>query len=328
MKREWLAGGALVLGFGLSTSSVLAQPAPAPVDKQRDCPPGAYCQVEDVGPEVDAPAAPAAPETPSGETVAVVREGDGTTTIELPPPNAGSDPSAPRTFTYVPPRNGRPGQVIVYEDGTSPPHMAPGEEVAPLPPPATTPKRRRRKRQRRWGIMARVTGVLLPHYRDDIDKSGMGGLGVSLRYRPMPALALDFGADFLGGTDSNGLSRRELPVSASVLFYPNPKDFTQLYIFGGLNAALAHVSTDGAAQSNLANDTSDDYSYAGMHIGVGAEMRVLPSLGLSLDVQAYGRTRTDDGDMAYHPEFYNPSTGEASNTSVGGLARAGVNFWW
>ena len=45
-------------------------------------------------------------------------------------------------------------------------------------------------------------------HRDNIDPdAGMGGFGMSFRYRPVPAFALDFGADLIGGIDFNGFER-------------------------------------------------------------------------------------------------------------------------
>lgn len=335
MNRDWFKGGARLTAACLSTTALcllattaVAQPGPDP-----DCPPGAYCQREDVGPPADAPARDegkpgVVAEDPDGESVRVIRGDRGAATVELPPVDRGGDPSAPRTFTYVPPSNGRPGQVIVYEDGSAAPRVPPGD-IAPAPTSASVDELPTtvRERHRRWGLMARVNGALLPQYRDDIEDFGMVGVGVSLRYRPVPAFALDFGADFMGGRDSNGYDRRELPVHASAMFYPNPDDFAQFYAYGGVNGALAYVETD-EFQNHLAEGTSDTYSYVGVHGGAGVELRLTDTIGIAVDAQMYIRTRTDDDGTGRFAEFVEPVSGERSNTSAGGLARAGVNFWW
>ena len=48
----------------------------------------------------------------------------------------------------------------------------------------------------------------------------------------------------------------------------------------------------------------------------------------NFDGMAFVRTRTDSDDHGEFPEFYNPRTQEASNSSAAGMLRAGVTFWW
>ncbi|MCA9624144.1 MAG: hypothetical protein KC731_34205, partial [Myxococcales bacterium] len=103
-----LTGLAAAAALGLSASPAAAQPAeegPTTSASVPDCPPGAFCEETTVAPPDDVPA-PA--ETPMAD------EGDSTTVV-LPPPPEGSDPAAPRTFTYHPDPNGGPGQIIIYE---------------------------------------------------------------------------------------------------------------------------------------------------------------------------------------------------------------------
>jgi hypothetical protein len=77
----------------------------------------------------------------------------------------------------------------------------------------------------------------------------------------------------------------------------------------------------------LAQRTSDEYSYLGGHAGLGLEFRITRLVGLNLDGLVFLRERIDEGAERY-PEFYNPETNEASNTTVGGMLRGGINFWW
>lgn len=293
--------------------------AAAPADAAKaDCPPGAFCEETSVAPPPDA-----APSEPAADTAQQAAEGD-TTTLVLPPPPPGSDPAAPRTFTYQPDPGGGPGQIIIYEDGAGPPRF--GELEAPPPPPPPKEKKRWRS-HRRWGMNLRVDGVLLPRHGDNNESSGMAGLGLSVRYRPVPMFALDLSADFLGGIDSNGFERQELPIGVSAMVYVNPRNVVQFYLFGGLNWSFARIYSD-EPQPNLADGNSDDYTYFGGHAGLGLEFRVSKLIGLNIDGMAFVRTRTDDDDAGRYPEFYNPRTNEVSNSSAAGMLRAGVTFWW
>ena len=53
-----------------------------------------------------------------------------------------------------------------------------------------------------------------------------------------------------------------------------------------------------------------------------------PVVGIHIDGLAFFRTRIDSDGGGRYPEFYDAETGMASNSSAGGLLRAGVNFWW
>jgi len=247
-------------------------------------------------------------------------------TVVIPPPPPGTDPNAPRVVVVHPADGTRPEQIVIYEPGAAPPHF-PGYEPEPLPPP---PKRKfRYKKRRRWGLNMRIDGVLMPQDEDNDRGAGMAGLGAALKYRPVPQFALGVGADFLGGTDSNGLERQEVPLTVSAYAYPNPRSLAQFYVVGGMNWAFARVHAD-EPQPNLMKNDRDDYTYFGGHLGVGVEFRVSRLIGINVDGLAFVRTRTDAdtiGDQTY-PEFYNPRTKEGSNTSTAGLLRGGVTFWW
>jgi hypothetical protein len=275
------------------------------------CPPGAFCEQTEVEP-------PESAGEVAGDKTTSASEQAGTT-VRLPPPRQGDDPRRPRTFTYVPDPDGGPGQVIIYEDGAGPPRS----EIDDVP----APPKRRWHRHRRWGLNLRVDGILLPRTRGEVDGIGMAGLGLGIRYRPVPAFALDLSGDFVGGVDTNGLERQEVPIAASAMIYVNPKSLAQFYLMGGLNWAFARVFSD-EVRDNLANGTSDEYTYFGGHFGLGLEFRVSRLVGLGIDGLAFVRTRTDDDQNGTKPEYLDTETGEYSNSSTAGLIRAGVTFWW
>ncbi len=293
-----------------STSAPVSAPPPA-------CPPGAYCEEAELAP----PPPPALP-APAPAPVEPPDDNGGTTVV-IPPPSPGSDPHQPRVFVYQPGTDGGPGQVVIYEEGAEPPYY-PGMRSERQPP--RRKKRRRRRRNRRWGLNLRVDGVLLPQHHSE-DSAGMGGLGLSLRYRPIRHFALGVSADFVAGTDSNGYARQEVPLALNALFYANPRNMAQFYIFGGVNWSFASVLAD-EEQAHLSEGDRDNYTYFGGHLGLGIEFRLTHLIGLNLDGLGFVRTRTDDDQDGRYPEFHNPRTNEGSNSSAGGILRAGVSFWW
>jgi hypothetical protein len=332
-RMSW-SGAAAALALGLLVGPAKAEPPPAEAAPEKkpetqpaevkkadspdgqaeakgDCPPGAFCEDVQVDPPEDVAAQ-------GGDTK------KGPVTVVLPPAPPGSDPNAPRTFTYQPDAEGGPGQVIVYEPGA---HV-PGQTVREAPPGPPEAEQQELHRHRRWGLNLRVQGVILPHFQDEVaDDAGMAGLGMSLRYRPRPMFALDLGADFLGGVDANGLERQEVPISLTAMLYANPQHVVQFYLMGGINWSFARVFSD-TPQPNLADGTSDEYTYFGGHGGIGLEFRVSQLVGINVDGLAFVRTRTDDDGEGQFPEFYNARTNEASNSSASGLLRAGITFWW
>ncbi len=350
-KRMTLAG-ASALALAMVSIPAAAQTA-AKKGAAPSCPPGAFCEEAPVEPPEEAapsddssdeghsdeghaheepsadegaggtqkPAADGASEEPATPAKKAAQRESSPVTIVLPP---AEDPSKPRTFTYHPDPDGGPGQVIIYEDGHGPNFRGGTTTVRKK----VRRRRKRLQRHRRWGMNLRVDGVLLPQYRADVEKdSGMAGLGVSLRYRPTPMFALDFAADFLGGVDSNGFERQEIPIAISMMLYANPRNVVQFYMFGGIGWSFARVYSE-QVQVNLAEGTQDEYTYFGGHAGVGLEFRVSKLVGINVDGLAFVRTRTDEDDNGAHPEFYDPVAREASNSSAAGLLRAGVTFWW
>jgi hypothetical protein len=180
-----------------------------------------------------------------------------------------------------------------------------------------------------WGLNLRLEGVALGHQRGGADDSGMGGMGLSFRYRPVPAFAIDAGIDLVGGRDYNGFIRTEVPLSLSGILYVNPRSRVQFYFTGGVDWSHATVQSD-APSPLLTSDYgvagySTEYDYFGGHGGIGLEFRLARHVALNVDMLAFIRSRTDDGAI---PEFYDAYTGKTTNTSGGGLFRAGITFWW
>jgi opacity protein-like surface antigen len=176
-----------------------------------------------------------------------------------------------------------------------------------------------------WGMNLRVEGLALG--RGKAENAGMGGLGLSLRYRPVPAFAFDMGVDVLAGVDYNGFHRTETPLSLSGMIFVNPKSRMQFYFMGGVNYSHAKVRSDVASPLLVDNgeDFSARYSYLGAQGGAGLEFRISKHLGLNVDGLGFVRRRVDDGPT---PEFRDPKTGKDTKSSGGGIFRGGISFWW
>jgi hypothetical protein len=171
----------------------------------------------------------------------------------------------------------------------------------------------------RWGVTGRLQTALGSSRGNDVE---MGGFGLGVRYRPAPYFALELGADFLFGTDWHGRERRETAFSGSALVYFNPQSPVQLYLPVGLHGSMARVqfeTPDGVRGA--------DYGYFGGHAGIGAEIRLGSSVALPIELLGFLRARTD-GAARRSPEFVDERTNLVTNTSGGGLLRAGIVVYW
>jgi hypothetical protein len=199
--------------------------------------------------------------------------------------------------------------VIVYQ----------GPRVLPPPPPVYYYHPRQTwPRRNEWGINLHLEGAMFGG--GVAGNSGMGGAGFGLRYKPVPAFGIESNLDFVGGTDYNGNHRNENAVTFNALVFLNPRSRAQVYLLAGFGFSNAHVN-DGSTGS------SNDYSYFGGQAGVGLELRLSRHFALNSDLRGFIRGRTDDQAGA-HPEFYNPSTGQYTNTSAGVLLTAGATFYF
>jgi hypothetical protein len=163
-----------------------------------------------------------------------------------------------------------------------------------------------------WSLALRAEGVLLDGKRHD---TGLGGVGVSGRYSLGPVVTFDVGLDSILGTDYDGNDRSELSLSLSSLFFLNYHPVVRTYVLVGLNTASARVDVGGNVQTR---------GYFGGHTGLGLEVSLDPRIALTLDIVGFMRGRTDSR-AAREPEFTD-SLGRVTNTSGGGLVRAGVTL--
>lgn len=180
-----------------------------------------------------------------------------------------------------------------------------------------------RKPKREWGINLHVDGVLLG--KNKAEDAGMGGFGASLRYRPVPAFAFDFSGDLLAGVDWAGETRREFVLMFNGMLFFNPKDVIQFYALGGIGFSWARV--DKNDDGDVLDVSDPRYSYFGMQLGAGLEFRVSKRAAFNVDLIGFVRGRTDAAARTSY-EFVDKNTGLGSNTSGGGLAQAGVTFYW
>ncbi|MEZ4296641.1 MAG: hypothetical protein R3B70_16865 [Polyangiaceae bacterium] len=279
-----------------------------------NCPPGSWFCAD---PNVDTPPADAdIPEPPAAKP-------------QLPDETPDMDEDRAPTH--------RPRVVVVQDDGgyaTPPPNVVIVTQRTPrvvrrtrvlAPPPP--PVRRQPKLYSKWGLNLRVQGAAIGDGALT-DDAAIGGLGMSLRYRPVPAFGFDLGVDILGGKDFNGFTRIETPVSLNAMIFVNPRSRVQFYLLGGAHLSHAQVRSD--TRSPLLSPMADggygaDYNYFGAQGGAGLEFRLGRRVGLAFDALAFIRERTDDGPK---PEYVDAATGKSTNVSAGVLFRGGLNFWW
>jgi hypothetical protein len=167
-----------------------------------------------------------------------------------------------------------------------------------------------------WSVNLRLEGVLLGESRRNRD-TGMGGVGVSLRYLVSPVLSLDVGLDSIFGTDYQGNDRGELTMSFSTLLYFSQHPSVRSYALLGLNWSAANVDV---------GDEERSYAYLGAHAGIGLDVPLDQRVAFNLDLLGFVRGRTDSR-AAFEPEFTD-GFGRVSNTAGGGMFRAGVTLFW
>ncbi|MEO8179626.1 MAG: outer membrane beta-barrel protein [Deltaproteobacteria bacterium] len=167
-----------------------------------------------------------------------------------------------------------------------------------------------------WSVNLRLAGVALGSGRRHRD-TGLGGVGVSLRYALRPNVDLDLGLDAFGGIDYNGYDRSETSLSVSALWYLNPDRAIRTYLLGGLHASAAQVDVAGDDQ---------DWTYVGAHAGLGLDFAVSERVSLNVDMLGFIRGRTDSR-AERQPEFTD-GFGNLTNTSGGGVFRGGVSLYW
>ncbi len=241
-------------------------------------------------------------DTSSSGSSTKIESSDGHTTVIV-----NNNTQAPRTVVRDVPAPPPP-------DIEAPPPSRPPEEVVHV----------HHSRFRPWSLIARVEGAMMGHQAGG--SSGMGGFGFSMRYRPNPWFGLDLGVDFIGGTDYQGFSRNEVPISLNMYAFFNPHDRFVLYALTG--GFYSHASVNGSNASTLNSSpyyatNSVGYDYLGLDIGIGLEIRLSRALALDFDLLGFYRARTDSLASSV-PEFTDPTTGATTNNSGGGLLRGGL----
>ncbi len=282
--------------LALLSALIALAPASALAAGAGDCPDGWFCDEGGASPGAPPSAAPSGARPP-----------------ESPSPSARPSGSP----AYTPPSYPPPGYAGPGED-----HEA--IELEAQEPPA--PRRHRRRDKHEWGFNLHLEDALLGNKRERASNAEMAGLGVGLRYRPLPPLAFEAGLDLLTGTDFNGYDRTEVALLVNALVFFNPHDVVQVYVLGGLGLSGANVNIV-PRSSEAFERHHEHYTYFGGQVGFGAEVRVSRRVGISGDIVGFIRGRTDD-DADTNPEFTDPETNRATNTSGGGLLRLGATFYW
>lgn len=235
----------------------------------------------------------------------------------LPPPDAKPAPApAPAPASSAPP-------VVVYQPGP-PVVVVQGKPDKPAPYPYT-PRDPDARARREWGLNLHFEGAMIGQGK--YDDSGMGGLGMGLRFRPHPVVAIQPTIDFYGGRDYNGQKRGETAFAINTLLFATPHaKVVQLYFPIGFGWSGARVENDRplGASTTYTNEVSH-YSYFGMQAGIGLEFRLARHFALNTELRGFVRGRTDSGARA-NPEFVDGS--RTTNTSGGGLFALGMTFYF
>jgi len=143
---------------------------------------------------------------------------------------------------------------------------------------------------------------------DASSDAGMGGIGFSLRPRPTPHFAVDFGLDFIGGRDFNGDKRSESAFSINPMLFLNPRNKVQIYLFAGLGL--------GGAEVRRRDGVERHYRYVGADAGAGLEFRLWQRFAFSGDFLAFVRDRSDVGTSA--PEYVDAATRRYTEATTAG----------
>ena len=235
---------------------------------------------------------------------------------ETAPPPAGANGDLKPLPSDAPTAKAPPPPVVVYQPPPTTVVVQPREA-----PPAYYYVPRRPIPRREWGLNLHVGGLLIGSGRTN--DAGMAVAGLGLRYRPVPAFALEADVDFAGGTDYNGFSRHETGLGFNGLFFLNPRSKTQVYLVAGFGWQGATATDNRYFNSN---GTEYHYGYFGGQGGIGLEFRLSKVVALNFDFRGFVRSRIDDHKDEY-AEFTD-ANGRQTNTSGGGIFQGGLTFYW
>ena len=143
----------------------------------------------------------------------------------------------------------------------------------------------------------------------------MGGFSGALRIRPSPRFAVDLGAGYYVGTDYEGDLRWDVPVTADLLIFMNPKNKAQFYFLAGAGVSFG-------TRQELFGETRD-MIHAGGEAGLGLELRLAPAFALNTDLRGFLRKRVDSDSR---PEFV--SGNRSTDVSAGALFTFGGTLYF
>ena len=290
--RNSMLGSIPIIAFVISTSAWSAADDPPAATSASPAPPKSAAGASSAPPRSSA--------SPSPSTSAAAPASSALS------PAASDEPPAPKPLTGP-----FTGPLPPAEAALPPlPSSVPADYDAPPPPPALKATRRGE-----WGVQFRLEGA--PLGDDAASNAGMGGIGFSLRPRPSPHFAIDFGLDFIGGRDFSGDRRSESAFYVNPMIFLNPRNKVQVYLFAGLGA--------GGARVERANGIVRNYRYIGADAGAGLEFRFWQRFAFSGDVLAFVRDRSD---LQRGAEYVDATTGRYTNSSAGALFRVGATYYW
>lgn len=180
-------------------------------------------------------------------------------------------------------------------------------------------------RNRALGLGAYAAGLGFGSHGEGA--SGMGGVGATMRYRQHPMFATELSVAGMAGTDYNGDSRAEVPLTLSELIYFNPQNRFQVYGVVGFGASWASVSYN---DTRTRGADSGSYTYVGGLAGLGVEWQLTPNFSIFGDARAFLRTRVDPG-ANDNPEFSRVNSSgrtETTNVSTGVVGQLGGIFYF
>ena len=189
--------------------------------------------------------------------------------VPAPPPPVVYAPPPPPRVVYVAPR---PAPVVVVR-----PRPAP-RVVYYESAPVTVEHRVVTRPERQLGLGAHLAAAAVSENEDP-----MGGFGAHLRYRTSPRFAVEGTLDVFHGLGTEGLPRREVPLTVNGLWYVNPESRFQLYFLAGVGLAAAEIGDDSSPSEGPTVNTA----FAGMQAGVGAELRLGRHFAVSGDVRGF-----------------------------------------
>lgn len=237
----------------------------------------------------------------------------------VPPPAPSSAPPAePRPSGPPTAAPTSPGGPL----GSEPEQQRLDLRVPPPPPPVG------RVRPKRWAVR---TQLLVPFVDSGAASNyAMGGLGFGGRARPDESVALDLSLDSLAGVDYVGHRRTELALDFATTIFFNPHDPIQGFLLAGLGWSRADVSYkfhEMTSEGSVKRERAETFYYFGLFAGLGAEWRFNPRWSTDLALIGVLRNRTDSK-ADYSPEFIDPKTKLATNSSGFGLLRIGLNYYF